>query len=106
MNGINSPHANYLIVTTRTGCLLYLIQASQAKRLCSYIINARKNSCKKKNDNKYSHNVRYYFTSAKVTVVSQQSVFAKKRESSRAEATTVQKMQMTEVREDTIIKEE
>jgi len=37
------------------------------KRLCSYLINARKKPQKRKYDNKYSYNVRYYFTTAKVT---------------------------------------
>jgi hypothetical protein len=39
------------------------------KRLCSYLVNARKKPKKKKHDNKYSYNVRYYFTSAKVTQI-------------------------------------
>lgn len=43
------------------------------KRLCSYLVNARKKPKKKKHDNKYSYNVRYYFTSAKVTHVNQQA---------------------------------
>lgn len=32
-------------------------------------MNARKKPKKKKHDNKYSYNVRYYFTSAKVTAL-------------------------------------
>jgi hypothetical protein len=57
------------VVVTRTACILYLIQKEQAKRVCSYLVNARKKPQKKKHDNKYSYNVRYYFTSAKVTLI-------------------------------------
>ena len=46
----------------------------QAKRVCSYLVNARKKPKKKKNENKYSYNVRYYFTSAKVTLLDSQTV--------------------------------
>lgn len=67
LNGIKTEHANYLIVVTRTACVLYLVQKEQVKRLCSYLVNARKKPKKKKHDNKYSYNVRYYFTSAKIT---------------------------------------
>lgn len=37
-------------------------------------MNARKKPKKKKNENKYSYNVRYYFTSAKVTLLDSQTV--------------------------------
>jgi hypothetical protein len=33
------------------------------------LVNARKKPKKKKHDNKYSYNVRYYFTSAKITLL-------------------------------------
>ena len=69
LNGIRTEHANYLIIVTRTACLLYLVQKDQAKRVCSYLVNARKKPKKKKHDNKYSYNVRYYFTSAKITAL-------------------------------------
>ena len=58
-----------MIVVTRTACILYLIQKESAKRVCSYIVNARKSPKKEKHENKYSYNLRYYFTSAKVTIV-------------------------------------
>jgi len=44
------------------------VQKEQVKRLCSYLVNARKKPKKKKHDNKY--NVRYYFTSAKIMPLS------------------------------------
>lgn len=66
LQGIKTDHANYLLVVTRTACILYLVQKECVKRLCSYLVNARKKPKKKKHDNKYSYNVRYYFTSAKV----------------------------------------
>jgi len=37
------------------------------------LVNARKKPKKKKHDNKYSYNVRYYFTSAKVTLLNTNS---------------------------------
>jgi hypothetical protein len=37
--------------------------------MCSYIVNARKKPLNSKHDNKFSYNVRYYFTSATVTIV-------------------------------------
>lgn len=69
LQGIKTDHAAYLVVVTRTACILYHILSDQQKRICSYIVNARKKPQRKKHDNKYSHNVRYYFTSATVTVV-------------------------------------
>ena len=42
LNAIQTDHANYLVVVTRTACILYLIQKEQAKRVCSYLVNARK----------------------------------------------------------------
>jgi hypothetical protein len=69
LNGIKTDHANYLVVVTRTACILYLIQKESAKRVCSYLVNARKKPKKKKNENKYSYNVRYYFTCAKITLI-------------------------------------
>jgi len=44
--------------------------SDNVKRLCSYLVNARKKPKKKKHDNKYSYNVRYYFTSAKIVSLS------------------------------------
>lgn len=49
--------------------MLYHVQKEGVKRLCSYLVNARKKPQKKKHDNKFSYNVRYYFTSAKITSV-------------------------------------
>eukprot|EP00347_Sterkiella_histriomuscorum_P005755 403355392 len=74
LNGIKTEHATYLIVVTRTACVLYLVQKEQVKRLCSYLVNARKKPKKKKHDNKYSYNVRYYFTSAKITPLSSTNI--------------------------------
>lgn len=90
LNGIKTDHANYLVVVTRTACLLYLVQKEAVKRVCSYIVNARKKPKKKKNENKYSYNVRYYFTSAKITVVkgSQTASVPNPKTESAAAATT------------------
>lgn len=74
MNGIKTDHANYLLVVTRTACVLYSVGSDQVKRLCSYLVNARKKPKKKKHDNKYSYNVRYYFTSAKVQLLNYTSI--------------------------------
>lgn len=70
LQSVKTDHAVYLVVVTRTACILYLIGCGITKRVCSYIVNARKKpQNRKKYDNKYSYNVRYYFTSAKVTVL-------------------------------------
>lgn len=69
LQGIRTEHASYLVVVTRTACILYLVLKDATKRVCSYIVNARRKPKKKKNENKYSYNVRYYFTTAKVTLV-------------------------------------
>ena len=69
LKGLQTEHANYLIVVTRTACLLYLVLSTEAKRVCSYIVNARKQ--RTRGQNKYSYNLRYYFTTAKVLIMSQ-----------------------------------
>jgi len=69
LKGLQTDYANYLVVVSRTACLLYLVLDAEAKRVCSYIVNARKQ--RKRGENKYSYNLRYYFTAAKVVVLSQ-----------------------------------
>lgn len=66
---LKTEENKYLIVVTRTSCILYQILPAGVKRLCSYLINARKKPKKAKHDNKYSYNVRYYFTCAKIQIV-------------------------------------
>ena len=59
--------SDYLVVTTRTSCILYLIQEDVVKRICAYFLNAKKmrlgNSGSK---SKYSYSSRYYFTTVKI----------------------------------------
>ena len=64
-----TENGSYVLVVTRTACLLYLVLETCVKRLCSYIVNARKKPKKKKHENKFSYNVRYYFTSAKTQIL-------------------------------------
>ena len=65
---MQTDHANYLLVVTRTACVLYQILSDSAARMCSYIINARKKQSRR--ENKYSYKLRYYFTTARIQVLS------------------------------------
>lgn len=58
--------------------------------MCSYLVNARKKPKKKKNENKYSYNVRYYLTSAKVTLIeSPHKTFVKPKTESNIDTTSM-----------------
>lgn len=59
--------SDYLVVATRTSCILYLIQEDVVKRMCAYFLNARKmqqgNAGSKA---RFSYSSRYYFTAVKL----------------------------------------
>jgi hypothetical protein len=64
--GRSTEAADYLIVTTRTSCVLYLLCLSGIVSLTGYYINARKSNRYDLNMHKYSYNTRYYFTTCMV----------------------------------------
>ena len=66
LTSIETELADYLVVVTRTACVLYLLQDDGVKRMTSYLINARKKPYRQKHTNRYSYAVRFYFTSAKI----------------------------------------
>ena len=66
LTSIETEKADYLIVVTRTSCVLYSLHEDGVRRMTSYLINSRKKPFRSIEENKFSYNVRFYFTSAKV----------------------------------------
>jgi hypothetical protein len=64
--GRSTDAADYLIVTTRTSCVLYLLCSTGIVSLTGYYINARKSNTYELSMRKYSYNTRYYFTTCMV----------------------------------------
>ena len=63
---IETDKADYLIVVTRTSCVLYSLHVDGVRRMTSYLINSRKKPYRTIEENRFSYQVRFYFTSAKV----------------------------------------
>ena len=63
---IETERADYLIVVTRTSCVLYSLHEDGVRRMTSYLINSRKKPYRSVEENRFSYQVRFYFTSAKV----------------------------------------
>lgn len=63
---IETEKADYLIVVTRTSCVLYSLHIDGVRRMTSYLINSRKKPYRMIDENRFSYQVRFYFTSAKV----------------------------------------
>ena len=55
-----------MIVVTRTSCVLYSLHIDGVRRMTSYLINSRKKPYRMIDENRFSYQVRFYFTSAKV----------------------------------------
>ena len=66
LHSIETQRADYLIITTRTACTLYLLQAAGVQRMTGYLLNARKKPLIKCSDSKFAYDFRFYFTSAKI----------------------------------------
>ena len=63
---IETEKADYLIVVTRTSCVLYSLHVDGVRRMTSYLLNSRKRPYRTIEENRFSYQVRFYFTSAKV----------------------------------------
>ena len=61
----------YLVVTTRTSCILYRVllkvESPRVEKICGYYINAKRKLSRSKQTSKYNNNFRFYFTSAKIS---------------------------------------
>ena len=66
LTSIETSRADYLIVVTRTSCILYSLHEDGVRRMTSYLINSRKKPYISTEENRFSYSVRFYFTSAKV----------------------------------------
>ena len=66
VKSVETDIADYLIVVTRTSCVLYSLHQDGVRRMTSYLINARRQPYSAKFSNKFSYAVRFYFTSAKI----------------------------------------
>ena len=66
LTSIETEFADYLVVVTRTSCVLYSLHEDGVRRMTSYLINSRKKPYRSSEENRYSYSVRFYFTSAKV----------------------------------------
>lgn len=62
---------DYLIVTTRTSCILYKTDVddldTKIEKVCGYYLNAKKRTSRKQASSKYNTNFRFYFTSCKIS---------------------------------------
>lgn len=74
INSIETERADYLVITTRTSCTLYLLQVDGVKRMTGYILNSRKTPLFKSNDSKYAYDFRFYFTSTKIIKAHEKNV--------------------------------
>ena len=66
LTSIETDRADYLVVVTRTSCVLYSLSVDGVRRMTSYLLNSRKTAYRRTEVNRYSYQVRFYFTSAKV----------------------------------------
>ena len=66
LTSIDTERADYLVVVTRTSCVLYSLHEDGVRRMTSYLINSRKRPYRTIEENRFSYQVRFYFTSAKV----------------------------------------
>ncbi len=74
ITSIETSKADYLIVVTRTSCVLYSLLEDGVRRMTSYLINSRKKPYRSQEENRFSYSVRFYFTSAKVIKSKEESV--------------------------------
>ena len=63
---IETEKGDYLTVITRTSCVLYSLHENGVRRMTSYLLNSRKKPYRTLEENRFSYQVRFYFTSAKV----------------------------------------
>jgi len=66
LTSIETAKFDYLVVVTRTSCVLYTLLEDGVRRMTSYLINSRKKPYRSLEENRFSYSVRFYFTSAKV----------------------------------------
>jgi len=66
LSSIETARNDYLIVVTRTSCVLYALFEDGVRRMTSYLINSRKRPYRSLEENRFSYSVRFYFTSAKI----------------------------------------
>ena len=74
LSSIETARADYLVITTRTACTLYLLQADGVRRMTGYLLNARKRPLLQSIDSKFGYNFRFYFTSSKIIKAHEKSV--------------------------------
>lgn len=63
---IDTEQADYLVVVTRTSCVLYSLHVDGVRRMTSYLLNSRKKPYRSVEENMFSYSVRFYFTAAKI----------------------------------------
>lgn len=66
LTSVETARSDYLIVVTRTSCILYSLLDDGVRRMTSYLINSRKKPYRSLDENRFSYSVRFYFTAAKV----------------------------------------
>jgi len=66
LTSVETARSDYLIVVTRTSCVLYALLEDGVRRMTSYLINSRKRPYRSLDENRFSYSVRFYFTAAKV----------------------------------------
>lgn len=66
LTSMETARSDYLIVVTRTSCILYSLLDDGVRRMTSYLINSRKKPYRSLDENRFSYSVRFYFTAAKV----------------------------------------
>ena len=74
LSSIETAKADYLVITTRTACTLYLLQADGVKRMTGYLLNARKLPLLQSTDSKFAYDFRFYFTSANIIKAHEKSI--------------------------------
>lgn len=66
LNSLETEKADYLVITTRTSCTLYLVMNAGVKRMTGYLLNSRKKPLFKSRESKYAYDFRFYFTTIKI----------------------------------------
>ena len=66
LSSVETARSDYLIVVTRTSCILYSLLEDGVRRMTSYLLNSRKKPYRSLDETKFSYSVRFYFTAAKV----------------------------------------